>query len=165
MRSQEDSEESMHAALSKIANITHQYEREVSRRGVLELSMQQLNKDIEDQRYQLQARHSEELKRRRADWEAERDKLLTVVQKGCNSAFDQQRRSHSTGDFWLQIGSTPVQYKSQAAGSELLSELAVETPGVIDENPDQETVPLISPAYSDIDEVLRETEELIESMM
>ena len=88
MRSQEDSEEAMHAALSKIANITHQYEREVSRRGVLELSMQQLNKDIEDQRSQLQVRHSEELKRLRADWEAERDTLLTVVQKGCTSAFD-----------------------------------------------------------------------------
>jgi hypothetical protein len=156
LRGQEEADDSLCAALSKVASTTQQCEREVARRETLERSLDQLNHQLDHEKQQLLARHAEELANRRAEWEMERDTLLTVIQKDCHASFERHRSSTSSP--------TAV-----AEDFKYFSKLTVDTgrPDVSPSrmSPSRQTPSLFSPAFSDIDSVLRETEDLIESIM
>jgi hypothetical protein len=159
MRNQESAEDSLQAALSKISNITQQYEREVNKRSSLEMSINQFHHERDQERDQMQSRHAAEVAKRRAEWETERDTLLTLIQRDCNSAFDHHRRQP-------YISSPPrsspkgVDINFVSSGKKLTMQTShdagFDAPG---------STNLVSPAYSDIDDVLRETEDLIQSIM
>jgi DNA anti-recombination protein RmuC len=162
MRSQEAADESLEAALTKTATSKHHCEREVARREALERSVDQLNCEFEQEKTQLQARYAEDLEKRRSAWEMERDTLLTVIQKDCNSAFEQRRSSFSRSSPPRPPRPSPTSVND----SEYFSKLTVETTSHSDAASSSRASPsLISPAYSDIDSVLRETEDLIQSIM
>ena len=171
MRNQETADESMHAALTKISNITQQYEREVSKRASLEMSINHMNHERDQERDQLQARHSEDLAKRRAEWEMERDTLLTLIQRDCNSAFEQHWRQqpYTTSS---PLRSSPKGVDATTATTQHFfssgQNLTVQTTSPETAAGDFETpvsANLVSPSYSDIDDVLRETEDLIQSIM
>lgn len=161
MRNQEAADDSLQAALSKISNITQQYEREVNKRASLEMSINQLHHERDQERDQMQSRHAEEISKRRAEWETERETLLTLIQRECNSAFEQHRRRQP------YISSPPRSSPNGVDTAQFLSsgrKLTVQTSNdAAFETP--VSTNLISPAYSDIDDVLRETEDLIQSIM
>jgi hypothetical protein len=150
----EASDESFRAAMTKMATTMQQYERETARRDAMEKQVKQLNQQLEDDKNHLKNRHAAELERRRAEWEEERSTLLEIIQKECNSAFERKR----TG--WSK--SSPASF---AGGADFFSELLtvdtnMDAPSRVSTSPG-----MISPAFSDIDSVLRQTEELVESIM
>jgi hypothetical protein len=162
MRNQEAADDSLQAALSKISNITQQYEREANKRASLEMSINQLNHERDHERDHMQSRHTEEIAKRRADWETERDTLLTLIQRDCNSAFEEHRRQPHVSSSPRRSSPKGVDTNNfVSSGKKLTVQTShgagFETPG--------STTNLVSPAYSDIDDVLRETEDLIQSIM
>lgn len=164
MRNQERMDESLQAAVSKIAQTTQQYEREASRRASLETTIQKLSREMEEERDRLRTRQAEELETKRREWEVERDTLLTIIQKDCNLAFEQHRRQR-------QSPSRTPKYSSPARESPIAVDVELypsKKPLTIDTTLEPSYgngVNLISPAYSEIDDVLRETEDLIQSIM
>jgi hypothetical protein len=160
MRREEAADESIRAALSKVTSTTQQCEREVTRREALERSVDELNHRTEQDKKQLLARHGEEREKRRMEWEMERDTLLTVIQTDCNSAFERRRSNIARP--------SPSRPSPTTVDSDFFSKMTVDTSRP--EPSPSRIVPawtpsLISPAYSDIDSVLRETEDLIQSIM
>ena len=157
----EAADESFAAAMTKMATTMQQYERETARRDAMEKQVKQLNHQLEDDRNRLKNRHAAELERRRTEWEEERSTLLEIIQKECNSVFERKRMG------WSKPGPTSV-----AGGADFFSELlTVDTnmdapsPGRKDASRVSTSPSMISPTFSDIDSVLRQTEELVESIM
>ena len=169
MRQQESADESLQKAFSKISSITQQYDREVNRRASLEMSIHQLNHYMEQERQEMESRHVEELAKRRDEWEMERDTLLTVIQNDCHSAFEEHWRSRSVGS--PHHAPTPSRPSSKGVQEEIhyssgKKKLTVDTHRDVDlGSSSQSGFNVVSPAYSDIDNVLRETEDLIQSIM
>eukprot|EP00934_Nitzschia_sp_Nitz4_P007291 Nitzschia sp. Nitz4//scaffold358_size24170//19364//21693//NITZ4_008433-RA/size24170-processed-gene-0.36-mRNA-1//-1//CDS//3329549008//7281//frame0 len=163
MHNQEASDDSLETALAKIATITQKLERESSRRNALEESISRQRKDMEEERKRLQSRHAAELSKKRQEWEAERDTLLTVIQKDCNVLIEQKRQARSTprapaAAASLAAAASPVP-DQQSTHSEFFSKLTIETTDLEDGVPS-----MVSPSSSDMDNVLRETENLIHSL-
>lgn len=153
-RRQEAADESICAAKSKVTSTTQQCEFEVARRESLERSLKQLNRQAEQEKKELIIRHEEELEKRRMNWEMEKETMLTVIQSDCNSAFD-----HRRGNIARQSPSR----SPTTVDSEYFSKMTVDTSR--SEPSPARSATMISPAYSDIDSVLRETEDLIQSIM
>lgn len=165
MRNQEATDESLQVALSKISNITQQYEREASRRASLEFNIKQLNLDMEQERERLQSSHMEDLEKKRREWELERDTLLTIIQKDCNLAFEQHWRQPNHSSRTPKYTSPSHTSSAPTINTDFFPS---KQPLTIDTTlePDFESgANLVSPAYSDIDDVLRETEDLIQSIL
>ncbi len=164
IRNQESTDESLQAALSKISNISQQYEREANRRASLELSIKQLNHDVEQERERIRSRYLEDLEKRRREWVMERDTLLTIIQKDCNMAFEQHWRQpqHSSRTPKYMSPSRP---SPTAVDEDFFPSKQPLTIDTASEPTFGTGANLISPVYSDIDDVLRETETLIQSMM
>jgi hypothetical protein len=157
----EEADESFRAAMTKMATTMQQYERETARRDAMEKQVKQLNQQLEDDKNHLKNRHAAELERRRAEWEEQRSTLLEIIQKECNSVFERKRMG------WSKSSPTSV-----AGGEDFFSELLTVDTNMDEPSPGQKyasrvsTSPsMISPAFSDIDSVLRQTEELVESIM
>jgi hypothetical protein len=198
-RMQEESDESLQEALSRVASTTQDYEREATRRQALERSMEDLRRQLEVDKKELQKRHAEEMERKRLDWESEKDTMLVVLQKDCNSVFDNRRRSwtlrgngvptpRSTGSPQYHPPPLSGQHQHQPPRPSPLSmspsiffpeKTTLDTGGTrgtyIASSPSRQSPPsdtgrggppsLISQSYSDIDSVLRETEELVQSIL
>jgi hypothetical protein len=158
----EAADESFSAAMTKMATTMQQYERETARRDAMEKQVKQLNKQLEDDRNRLKNHHTTELERRRTEWEEERSTLLEIIQKECNSAFERKRMA------WSKSGTTSV-----TNGADFFSELLtvdttnMDAPSIgrkyasrVSPSPS-----VISPTFSDIASVLRQTEELVESIL
>ena len=96
-RSQEDSEESLEEALTRIARVTQDHGREKGRRRALEKSVEDLQRKLRLQQTQLTASHGAELEKRRRHWESEKEVLLGNLQRDCNIAFDNRRRGIGIG--------------------------------------------------------------------
>lgn len=157
----EAADESFAAAMTKMATTMQQYERETARRDAMEKQVKQLNHQLEDDRNRLKNRHAAELERRRTEWEEERSTLLEIIQKECNSVFERKRMG------WSKAGPPSV-----AGGAEFFSELLtvdtdIDAPsqGRKDASRFSTSPSMISPTFSDIDSVLRQTEELVDSIM
>jgi 6-pyruvoyl-tetrahydropterin synthase len=172
MQQQEATEQALQKALGKISGLTHQYEREVSHRAGMELNYAQLKHQLEEQRRELQDKYANDLQTQKKEWEFERDTLLTMIQRECNTAFEKNQRrtvpipNHSSHA--LQESPKGVDYDFQPSSS-VDPTLRVDTGTKSDSTFWRRTSPseanVISPMmYSEIDEVLRETEELIRSI-
>jgi hypothetical protein len=176
VRSQEASDDSLRAALSKLASTSQQNERELASRKSLERSMEQLQTQLEHEKRQLQARYSQDLEKRRHEWETERETLLALIQKDCSSAVERHRRGRISS---TKSSKTPSQLASPFRATKQPNNnnnnnddffLTVETELGADSSPSSHLSPsprsttVISPVYSDIDTVLRETEDLIQSI-
>jgi chromosome segregation ATPase len=157
----EAADESFSAVMTKMATTMQQYERETARRDAMEKQVKQLNQQLEDDKNRLKNRHAAELERLRAEWEEERSTLLKMTQEECNSVFERKRMG------WSKSNSTSV-----AGGAGFFSErLTVDTntdapsPGRKYASRVSTSPSTISPTFSDIESVLRQTEELVESIM
>lgn len=159
MRKQEDTEESLRVALSKVVTATQQYERETIRREDLERTVDQLTNRIEEEKKELGARHREELEKQRVEWEMERDTVLTGIQKDCNLAFDGRKNS-------IPLHSLD-RTSPKGVDWDFSEELAVETktPQKSPSTVSTFRTPSFVTRYTDFDSVLRETEDLVESIM
>jgi hypothetical protein len=91
-RIQEESDESLEEALTRIARVTQDHGREKGRRRALEKTLEDLQRKLRLQQTQLQASHGAELEKRRRHWESEKEVLLGNLQRECNIAFDNRRR-------------------------------------------------------------------------
>lgn len=183
MRGQEAADESLRAALSKVASTTQQFEREAIRREKLERTVDKVNQQADRERKELQARHLEELEKRKAGWEMERDTLLTMIQKDCNSTFERHKKRPTTTGTKKKVEPIPLSTSTEYGPTSIMDDdndyfstarLSVDTGHNVDDDPlegfisstkNKKSPSLISPAYSDIDSVLRETEDLIQSIM
>jgi regulator of replication initiation timing len=169
MRQQDQADQALQKALAKISNLTQQYEREVSHRAGMELKNAQLKNQLDDQKKDLQERYAKELQARKTEWEFERDTLLTMIQRDCNTAFENHRHAtpshHSTPHSHQESSPKDVNFDFDPPRSE--TKLSVDTATESDERTfwAQTSTNLVSPAYSEIDEVLRETEALIRSIV
>lgn len=197
-RLREDSDEALQEALSRLAGVTQQCERETARRLGAEKSVEKLHRQVEAERKESLARHAEEIEKRRHDWEAERETMLVVLQKDCNTAFDHRRRNWGMGNtptntphtaapssrhhqpprpsplsmnsvFFPEIKSTVESGAGlpTSATSAGRATFVAPSPSRLSSPSDGAGGPLsmISQSYSDMDSVLRETEELVQSML
>ena len=205
-KNQESTDESLRSALSKLATASQQTERELASRKSLERSMEELTTQLEHDKRQLQARYAQELEKRRHEWSQERETLLALIQKDCNSAIERHRKPSSKhasstsatktskagklslspspfratnrfksaasndddDDFYLTVQTAlsggSSSNNSPGGGSSEESESArLVLEGSSSPSPRTKSV-RVSPVYSDIDTVLRETEDLIESI-
>lgn len=119
---------------------------------------------MEQERDRLRAQHAADLDAKRKEWEVERDTLLTIIQKDCNMAFEQHRRQR-------QNPSLTPKYTNQSRDSPIAVDVELyqskKSPLTIDTSLEPSFgngANLVSPAYSEIDNVLRETEDLIQSI-
>ena len=142
-----------------MATTVQQLEREAAKREALEIEVKQLGEQMEDDKRRLQSRHTAELERRRTEWEDERNTLLTIIQNECNSAFDRRREKWATK-------SSPTSVDTQFFPAQLNVDTELDEQQSAGRIHGAKTVAsVISPAYSDFDSVLRETEEFIQSLM
>jgi chromosome segregation ATPase len=206
---QEDSDESLQEALSRVARVTQDFEREASRRKALERNVEDLQQQMQMEKRETQAHFTEELERRRREWENERDSMMGSLQKDVNVAFDSRRRSFksprhaaaatstpmsTTGSprhYYPPLSSqqphqpprpSPLSMNSAAAFFPDKTTVDNDSPiygggaAYIAPSPSRQSSPsetgngggppsMISQSYSDIDSVLRETEELVQSIM
>jgi hypothetical protein len=166
LRSQEDADEALRSALVKVAEASQEYEKEATRRASAQRALESLNSQSDNEKQKLQERYEGELEKYRLQWEEERETLLSVVQNDCNSAFESRRGKYG--------GTRPTTSASQRLSptSTLQSffppTLTVDVgrqgrPSSSLLSP-SESAQLISPAHSDIESVLKETEDLIQSI-
>lgn len=166
MLNQETSDESLQAALNKIATVTQHCEREINRRASVEESLQKLQLEMEEERKDLQARHTQEIAKRREEWEGERDTLLTMIQQDCNSAFDQQRRLPTARSMTPGRWSPPPTARSSSTAGSTPQFFGAPTVDIAQtQQPKDPGTPIVSPTFSTIDDVLKETEDLIQSIL
>jgi hypothetical protein len=157
----EAADESFGAAMTKMATTMQQYERETARRDAMEKEVKHLNQQLEDDKKHLKNRHAAELERRCAEWEEERSTLLEIIQKECNSVFERKRMG------WSKPSPTSVTGGDNFFSESLTVDTNLDAPSQGRKYASRgSTGPsIISPAFSDIDSVLRQTEELVESIM
>jgi hypothetical protein len=220
-KSQEEMDESLQEALSRVARVTKDYQRESHQRKVLEKNLQDLQQQTQVEKKEWQSRHVEELERRRQDWESERETIMVTLQKDVNTAFDARRRNNNTSPRSNgTTGTSPSFFYPHGAGSQFSSTqhqqphhhpprpspLSINSQIFFSEKstvgmpspraayiapsptrphsssssppPSSSSPPppfqtgvvigpptMISQSYSDIDSVLRETEELVQSVL
>ena len=214
-RSQEDSNESLEEALSRIAQLTHDHDGETTRRQALERTVDDLRRQMRSQQKDDKIQHVGELDKHRREWESEKEMLLGSLQRDCNDAFDNTRRDwtastkiirdtmihtndcNNTGignddNRKFQLATTSPRYlnqqqqQQQSTRTSPLSMNSVtmffpENKSPVDTIPDGKGVfiaasprlnsspagspSVISKSYSDIDSVLRQTEELVQSIL
>ena len=214
-RSQEDSNESLEEALSRIAQLTHDHDGETTRRQALERTVDDLRRQMRSQQKDDKIQHVGELDKHRREWESEKEMLLGSLQRDCNDAFDNTRRDwtastkiirdtmiqtndcNNTGignddNRKFQLASTSPRYlnqqqqQQQSTRTSPLSMNSVtmffpENKSPVDTIPDGKGVfiaapprlnsspagspSIISKSYLDIDSVLRQTEELVQSIL
>lgn len=158
--------------MSKLAEIIQQHERETARRYALERTNRQITEKFESEKQSLAKRHSAELQRCRTEWEEERNTLLAVIQEECNSLFESKRSSfarqpspRSDASHELLPGQGLVVDTSRNNDNGEGEEVeASNQQRRIDSTRSTSTAPVISPTFSDMDSVLRETEQLIEGL-
>jgi hypothetical protein len=153
--------------MTKIATTMQQCERETARREAMEKTVKNLNEQLDFDKKHLITRHATELQKRQAEWEEERNTLLSIIQKECNSVFD--RKMSSLARQTARPSATPI--ATATATSAFFSEsLTVDTDAYpVSSSPTRKSSrspPLISPlSHSDFGHFLRETEELVQSIM
>jgi hypothetical protein len=179
-----------------MATKVQQFERESARRDSLEKEVQFLKHQLDEDREDLRRRHEVELDRRLAQWQDERNELLTIIQKECNQVFDRRRHqpmsgwnSHGTGlvgllsttstrnsslktsptsvatdnkEFFPDTGASLKIDTSLANGISARRQPSTSRSKAAESSLTQDFVPT---TFSDIDSVLRETEELVASLM
>jgi hypothetical protein len=166
LRSQEDADEALQSALVKVTEASQEYEKEAARRASTQRALESLKSQSDNDKQKLQERYEGELEKYRLQWEEERETLLSVIQDDCNSAFESRRRNYG--------GTRPTTSTSQrlsptsTLGSSFPPTLTVNT-GRQDRHSSallspSESAQLISPGHSDIESVLKETEDLIQSI-
>jgi hypothetical protein len=92
-RSQEESDESLEEALSRVARLVQDHKSGTARRQTLERTLEDLNQKMRTQQKESQAQHVNELDKRRREWESEKETLLGNLQRDCNVVFDNRRRT------------------------------------------------------------------------
>jgi hypothetical protein len=155
--------------MAKIATTMQQCERETARRVAMEKTVKNLNGQLDFEKKHLITRHATELQKLRDEWEEERNTLLSIIQKECNSVFD--RKMSSLARHIPRPSTTPI--ATATATSAFFSEsLTVDTDTYpVSSSPRRKSYasrspPLISPlSLSDFGQFLRETEELVQSIM
>jgi len=115
-RTQEDSEESLEEALTRIARVTQDHGREKGCRRALEKSVEDLQRKLRLQQTQLTASHGAELEKRRRHWESEKEVLLGNLQRDCNIAFDNRRRG-----IGMMVGAPPISTPAVVRGNSILN--------------------------------------------
>ena len=171
MQQQEAAEKALQKALGKISGLTHQCEREVSHRAGMELQYAQLKHQLEDQRRELQEKYAIELQAQKKEWDFERETLLTMIQRDCNTAFENHRRTtpssnHSSSALPESPRGVDFDFLPTSSSEPTLTvETGAKSASTFWMKTSSSDVNVISPMmYSEIDEVLRETEELIRSI-
>ena len=86
-RSQEDAEESLEQALTRMARVSQDHGREKGRRYALEKSVEELQRQLKAQKKDLQTKYGEELDKRTRIWESEKESILATLQREFNDAF------------------------------------------------------------------------------
>ena len=147
------SDESLAVATSKLTTGKHRLEREVAKREQLQEVLNQLEEQIVSEKQQLENEHREEVEALKKSWDAEKAVLLDVIQRDCNQVFEKQRSSGGI-----------VRVVSPRSVDLTLS------PRAAKQNPCPETNlnpghRLEASSYSKIDEELRETEALVQSLL
>ncbi|VEU35525.1 unnamed protein product [Pseudo-nitzschia multistriata] len=99
-RLQEESDESLEEALTRIARVSHNHEREKGRRHALERTVEDLNRKMKMHQKDLSAKHKGELEKQRHQWESEKEVLLSNLQRDCNVAFENRRRIVNGNPKW-----------------------------------------------------------------
>jgi hypothetical protein len=94
-RSQKEADDSLEDALDRIARVTQDHGREKGRRHALERTAEDLQRKMQAQMKELQAKHGSELDKRKRQWESEKETLLGNLQREFNVAFDNRRRGFS----------------------------------------------------------------------
>lgn len=170
MDQQHEADEALQKALAQISDKTQQYEREVSHRASTELKVAQLKNQLDYQRRDLQDKYAKEIETLRENWKIERDTLLIMIQRDCNTAFEHHRRGGTPQQRHQQQysheespHSVDHEFFSVVSEGKLTVDTTVPSKDYILDHPVHTN--LVSPAYSEIDEVLRETENLIQSIM
>jgi len=92
-RTQEESDESLEEALSRVARLAQDHESEINRRQTLEQTVENLHSQMRTQQKESQARHVHELDKCRRELESEKEILLGNLQRDCNVAFDNRRQN------------------------------------------------------------------------
>ena len=92
-RSQEESDESLEEALSRVARLVQDHKSGTARRQTLEQTLEDLHNKMRTQQKESQAQHVNELDKRRREWESEKETLLGNLQRDCNVVFDNRRRT------------------------------------------------------------------------
>ncbi len=216
-RSQEDLDENLEEALSKISRLTQDYGREKGRRHTLERAVEDLKRKMTAQQKDISAKHIGDLEKRKKQWETEKDTLLGNLQRDCNNVFASRRRGNSSnvettdappmqvGGYRPSTSSSQQTRQQQHTGPSPLSmdgvsffpetknhrnaiapivDVTAATSGTMDggaayivPTPRQTSAmdifrinvspSVISTSYSDVDinSVLRETEELVQSIL
>ena len=171
-RDKELSESSLRSAMSKLAEIIQQHEREMARRHALERSNKQMAEKFETDKKNLSKRHLDEIQRCRSQWEEERNTLLSALSQECASLFASKRSSlarqpspRSDASREARAGRGLVIDTSRKDDSEDAEDgTAFQQQRSDSARSSGSNAPVISPTFSDIDSVLRETEELIEGL-
>jgi len=187
LRQQETSDQALRKALGKITKITQQYEREVHHRAGMELKCAELRHQLEEQHKELLKKHAQELEATKKEWEMERDTLVTIIQRDCSTAIDTHRRSSIPNTLGTRKSSLPesptgVEFDFLTEEQPILTvDTTTGTTSSVESlllkpssggggssssrsNGRSRSKIVVSPIYSEIDEVLRETEDLIRSI-
>lgn len=86
-----NAEESVQAAMSKVASTLQRLERETKRREALEQTLDQIHVEHNAEYQKILEMHRQELELLREEWEEDKNSLLSIVQSECNLVFDRNK--------------------------------------------------------------------------
>jgi hypothetical protein len=176
LRSQEDADEALRAALVKVSQASQEYERELQRRESLQHKLNKAHREHSQEKDQWTRQYQQELLEKQHQWQTERDALVQELQNDCNTAFENRKREppQNTGNKayasrvrqQVRPSSPTFTIESFFPRELTVNTATAEASGTSRLSPDSQTsAQLISPAHSDIESVLKETEDLISSIL
>jgi hypothetical protein len=162
-----ESDESLAAAMSKMNDMKHRLDREISKRDNLQESLNELQKKLVADKKSLCTEHAENVKALKEEWENEKSALLDALQGKIDHLFEEERqwagKRVSTGSprsvdwgvsGWRLSGGEETQLESPRAGSGLAASIT----------PKQQ--PAVSAfSFSKIERELKETEALVNGLL
>ena len=158
---QEKDQDSLKASLTlQVTRAQQQYQQEAQQRATLQVSLERLKEDHSRSVDDLKKQHRQEIAKLDSEWQEQREELLEMIQRDCNAAFEQHYRK-------LPSAPTPSRRQSPLRPSSMPARPAqrIFAPSPLQRRSmEHDVAQLISPAYSDMDTVLRETEEMIQSL-
>jgi hypothetical protein len=148
--------------MTKVTSLKQRLERETTKREKLQEELTQLEEAYASEKKRLTDEHISETQSLKRKWAEEKAILLDVIQRDCNLVFEQNRNTSHTSPKSVVYGFPSLEKQYDAS-------VQVESPTNQSQRQNEEPISTytlgVSPRYSDIEQELRETEALVQTIL
>lgn len=148
--------------MTKVTSLKQRLERETTKREKLQEELKQLEETYASEKQRLTDEHMSETQSLKRKWAEEKAILLDVIQRDCNLVFEQNRHTSHTSPKSVVCGFPSLEKQFDPT-------VQMESPTNRSQRQNEEQISTyslgISPRYSDIEQELRETEALVQTIL